>query len=78
MTPRTVMQFCTRSKILNTASGRALGIEFRFGPIHVYVIANMPETNGREEGPLAYVKVDLRQADADWKLEQHSTESKRR
>lgn len=75
MSFRTEMQFRTRSKVIRTRDGEALGIQFRFGPIHVYVIANLPETNGREEGPLAYVKVDLRVAE-DWN--DYSAESSRK
>lgn len=66
------MQLRTRAKVLRTSEGKALGIEFRFGPIHVFVIANLPEENGNEEGPLAYIKIDLRTSQ-DW--EEHSVES---
>lgn len=69
---RSEMQFKTRSKVKATREGQALTFGFRFGPIHVFVIANLPEENGNEEGPLVYVKVDLR-VNEDW--QEHSTES---
>jgi hypothetical protein len=69
---RSEMQFKTRSKIKATREGKALTFGFRFGPIHVFVIANLPEANGNEEGPLVYVKVDLRMNE-DW--QEHSVES---
>jgi hypothetical protein len=71
---RSEMQFKTRSKIRSTREGQALTFGFRFGPIHVFCIANLPEENGNEEGPLVYVKVDLRMNE-DW--QEHSTESPR-
>ena len=73
--PRTEMQFRTRAKVMTTQQGEALGFSFRFGPIHVYVIANLPENNGHDEGPLVYIKVDLRTSE-DW--EENSTESRPR
>ena len=72
---RSEMQFKTRSKIKATREGEALTFGFRFGPIHVFVIANLPEQNGNEEGPLVYVKVDLRMNE-DW--QEHSVESPQR
>lgn len=69
---RSEMQFKTRSKLMRTKEGQALTFGFRFGPIHVFCIANLPEPNGNEEGPLVYVKVDLR-VNEDW--QEHSTES---
>ncbi len=69
---RPEMQFKTRSKVKATREGQALTFGFRFGPIHVFVIANMPEENGNEEGPLVYIKVDLR-VNEDW--QEHSAES---
>lgn len=69
---RSEMQFKTRSKLKPTREGRALTFGFRLGPVHVFCIANLPEENGNEEGPLVYVKVDLRMNE-DW--QEHSTES---
>jgi hypothetical protein len=69
---RVEMQFRTRSKIKPTREGHALTFGFRLGPIHVFVIANLPEDNGNQEGPLVYVKIDLR-VNEDW--QEHSTES---
>lgn len=72
---RPEMQFKTRSKVKPTSEGKALMFGFRLGPIHVFCIANLPEENGNEEGPLVYVKVDLR-VNEDW--QEHSTESRDR
>ncbi len=69
---RLEMQFKTRSKVKPTREGKALTFGFRFGCIHVFCIANLPEEDGNEEGPLVYVKVDLR-VNEDW--QEHSTES---
>jgi hypothetical protein len=69
---RSEMQFKTRSKLRATREGRALTFGFRFGPISVFCIVNLPEENGNEEGPLVYVKVDLR-VNEDW--QEHSVES---
>jgi hypothetical protein len=71
---RTEMQFRTRSKVMKTREGEALGFKFRLGPVHIFVIANLPERNGNDDGPLVYVKVDLRISE-DWS--EHSVESKR-
>jgi hypothetical protein len=71
MTPRTEMQFRTRSQVLRTREGKALGIKFRLGPLHVFVIANLPERESEIETPLAYVKIDLRVPE-DWN--DHSAE----
>jgi len=60
------MRFRTRAKIIETKEGEALGFGFRFGPISIYAIANMPEDDGNEDGPLVYVKLDLRETE-DWK-----------
>jgi hypothetical protein len=67
---RTEMQFRTRSKIIKTEKGNALTFGFRLGPIAIFVIANMPEERGNQEGPLVYIKMDLRVGE-DW---QDSTE----
>lgn len=69
---RSEMQFKTRSKLKDTREGQALTFGFRFGPIHVFCIVNLPEENGNEEGPLVYIKVDLRMTE-DW--QEHSAES---
>ncbi|VVB55221.1 Uncharacterised protein [uncultured archaeon] len=68
---RTEMQFRTRSKLIKTREGHALTFGFRLGPLAVFIIANMPEKDGNQDGPLVYVKMDLRVND-DW---QYSTES---
>lgn len=62
---RTEMQLRTRSKILLTEKGEALTFGFRLGPIAIFVIANMPEEGGNQEGPLVYIKMDLRVGE-DW------------
>lgn len=69
---RPEMQFRTRSKIIDTREGQALTFGFRLGPIAVFVIANLPEEGGNQEGPLVYIKMDLRVSE-DWT--EHSTES---
>ena len=69
---RLEMQFRTRSRIINTREGQALTFGFRLGPIAIFVIANLPEQNGNQEGPLVYIKMDLRVSE-DWT--EHSTES---
>lgn len=71
---RSEMQFKTRSKVRPTKEGKALTFGFRLGPVYVFCIANLPEVNGNEEGPLVYVKIDLRMTE-DW--QEHSTESPR-
>jgi hypothetical protein len=60
---RTEMQLRTRSKLISTKEGQALGFGFRLGPLTIYVIANLPEKGGNPEGPLVYIKMDLRPAD---------------
>jgi len=73
---RKEMQLRTRSKIIETSKGRALTFGFRLGPLAVFIIANMPEENGNQEGPLVYIKMDLRISE-DWQehsLESYSTE----
>ena len=69
---RTEMQFRTRSKVLQTKEGEALTFGFRLGPIAIFIIANMPEPGGNQEGPLVYIKMDLRVGE-DW--QEYSTES---
>lgn len=69
---RSEMQFKTRSKLKPTREGHALTFGFRLGPIAVFCIANLPEDDGNDEGPLVYVKVDLRMNE-DW--QEHSAES---
>jgi len=73
------LQFRTRSRIINTRDGHALSFGFSFGPIQVFVIANMPEETDTSEGPLVYVKINLR-TDDSWQVfrEHHSAESKDR
>lgn len=66
-TERTEMQFTTRSKIMATRKGQALTFSFRLGPIAIFVIANLPEDCGNKEGPLVYIKMDLRMNE-DWQL----------
>lgn len=69
---RTEMRFRTRAKLLETREGRALTFGFKLGPIAIFVIANLPEPKGNPEGPLVYVKMDLR-VNEDW--QEYSTES---
>jgi hypothetical protein len=57
---------------MSTREGKALSFGFRLGPIAIFVIANMPEEGGNQDGPLVYIKMDLRVND-DW--QQYSTES---
>lgn len=67
---RTEMQFKTRAKIIETKEGYALAFGFRLGPIAIYIIANLPEERRVQDGPLVYIKMDLRVGE-DW---QDSTE----
>lgn len=60
---RTEMQMRTRSKVLTTKEGQALGFGFRLGPLMIYIIANLPEKGGNPDGPLVYIKMDLRSVD---------------
>lgn len=69
---RTEMRFRTRAKFIKTREGDALTFGFRLGPISLFAIVNMPEDKGNAEGPLVYVKMDLRMS-ADW--EEYSVES---
>lgn len=60
-----------RSKVITTAEGKALSFGFKFGPIAVFCIANLPE-DGESEGPLVYIKVQLT-PDKEWGiLKDHS------
>jgi hypothetical protein len=54
------LQQRTRSKILQTRGGRALSFGFSLGPIKIFVIANMPEEDSGVEGPLVYIKINLK------------------
>lgn len=65
------MQFQTRSRVIDTQRGQALTFGFRLGPVNIFVIANMPETDGNGKGPLVYIKLDLR-INQDWEV--YSTE----
>jgi len=69
---RTEMRFRTRSKFLKTKEGQALTFGFRLGPVAIFIIVNLPEERGNPEGPLVYIKMDLRTGD-DWT--EYSTES---
>lgn len=59
------LQFRTRSRLIETKEGEALSIQFCFGPIAIFIIANLPESEEDHEQPLAYVKVTL-QPNVDW------------
>ena len=61
------IQLRTRSRILPTKEGQALSFAFTLGPIQFFVIANMPEKDNGGEGPLVYVKVNLR-TDDTWQV----------
>lgn len=54
------LQQRTRSKILTTRGGRALSFGFSLGPVKIFVIANMPEEESGPEGPLVYIKMNLK------------------
>jgi hypothetical protein len=69
---RTEMRFRTRAKYIDTKEGKALTFGFRLGPIAIFAIVNLPEEHGNQEGPLVYVKMDLR-VNEDW--QEYSTES---
>jgi hypothetical protein len=71
---RKEMQLRTRSKVIETRKGSALSFGFHLGPLAVFVIANMPEEHGNQEGPLVYIKMDLR-INENW--EEYSAESSR-
>jgi hypothetical protein len=61
------IQLKARSRICETKSGKALTFQFAFGPIRIFIIANMPELNGNGEGPLVYIKVNLK-TDEGWQV----------
>jgi hypothetical protein len=69
------IQLRTRSRVLSTKEGHALTFAFALGPIQFFVIANMPEPDSGAEGPLVYVKVNLK-TDDSWQVfrEHYSTE----
>jgi len=69
------IQLRTRSKILATKEGHALSFGFSLGPVQLFVIANMPEMSNGAEGPLVYIKVNLK-TDDNWQVfrEHYSTE----
>ncbi len=69
---RIEMQFKTRSKVIETRKGHALTFGFRLGPVAIFIIANLPEDRGNQDGPLVYIKMDLRTTD-EW--QEHSVES---
>jgi hypothetical protein len=60
------LQFRTRSRVITTEQGQALAVEFKLGPVSVFVIANMPEYAG-DEAPLCYVKLTLGSND-EWSV----------
>ena len=62
---RTEMRFRTRAKFIETREGEALTFGFRLGPVSIFAIVNMPELGSGHEGPLVYIKMDLRLT-ADW------------
>jgi hypothetical protein len=70
------IQLRTRSRLLSTKEGHALSFGFTLGPIQFFVITNTPEENSGAEGPLVYVKVNLK-ADDSWQVfrEHYSAES---
>jgi len=60
------LQFRTRSRLIVTEKGEALAVQFRLGPLAIYVIANLPEYEGEYgKAPLAYIKITLDPTD-DW------------
>lgn len=71
------LQLRTRSRIINTREGHALSFGFSLGPIQIFIIANMPEDDNGSEGPLVYIKVNLK-TDDTWQVyrEHHATESR--
>lgn len=70
---RTEMQFRTRSKCIKTREGKALTFGFRLGPIAIFIIANLPEDGGNPDGPLVYIKMDLRTNDDWWNVTESPT-----
>lgn len=73
------IQLRTRSKILVTKEGHALSFGFSLGPVQLFVIANMPEEDGTGEGPLVYIKINLK-TDDNWQVfrEHYPIESDKR
>lgn len=69
---RTEMRYRTRAKFIKTKEGDALTFGFKLGPVSIFCIVNMPEESGNSEGPLVYIKMDLR-VNQDW--EEYCTES---
>lgn len=62
------LQFRTRSRLTRTEKGEALAIQFKLGPLSVFIIANLPEYDGENgEAPLAYIKVTLAPSE-DWSV----------
>ena len=60
------LQFRTRSRLTPTEKGDALAIQFKLGPLAIFIIANLPEYDGENgEAPLAYVKLTLAPLE-DW------------
>lgn len=70
------IQLRTRSIVRTTKVGKALSFGFSLGPIQIFIIANLPEETDSGEGPLVYIKVNLKPSD-DWPVfrEHYSTES---
>ena len=62
------LQFTTRSRLTPTEKGDALTIQFKFGPLAVFIIANLPEYMGPNgENPLVYIKITL-EPNAEWSV----------
>jgi hypothetical protein len=57
-----------RIQIRNTAEGMALIFGFRFSPLAIFCIANLPEKEGEfRDLPLVYVKMSI-EPDNDWRV----------
>jgi hypothetical protein len=67
------IQFRARSQIIQTKGGQAMTFGFSLGPLAFFVIANLPKDVDNKNGPLVYIKVDLR-INEDW--QEYSTESR--
>lgn len=64
MSRRTIeLQYRTRSRKTQTATGEALCFGFSFGPLEFFVIAGLPEPGN--DTPLVYVKARIIPA-GDW------------
>lgn len=61
------IQLRTRSKVRDTTQGQALTFGFSLGPVQIFIIANMPEKADSGEGPLVYVKINLK-TDDGWQV----------